>query len=121
MKNGRNDSAPLLLSGTTFSIRFALLILGSARSHYAAPRKPNMRKAQTKGQKSAVELPPDIAQSRLLDSNQAAALLGFSLAHLRRLYRAGKTPRPVKINGRKVGWPASQLLHFIAARAGEGD
>ncbi len=67
-----------------------------------------------------VELPPDLARNRLLDSSQAAAFLGYSLAHFRRLYRTGKVPAPVKINGRKVGWPAWQLLNLASGRVGEG-
>ncbi len=69
-----------------------------------------------KTQPSPVTLPPDLARNRLLDSGQAAVLCGYSLAHWRRLYRTGKVPAPVKINGRKVGWPAGKLLDFLAAQ-----
>jgi len=75
---------------------------------------------KTKPKPEPVELPPDLARNRLLDSTKAAALLGYSLAHFRRLYRTGKIPAPVKINGRKTGWPAWQLLDLASGRTGEG-
>ena len=61
-------------------------------------------------------LPPDLHRNRLIDAPAAAAMLGYSLAHFRRLYRAGKTPAPVRVNGRKVGWPASVLMDFVVPR-----
>lgn len=64
-----------------------------------------------------IELPPDLHRNRLIDAPTAAAMLGYSLAHFRRMYRAGKTPPPVRLNGRKVGWPASVLQDFVAPRS----
>ncbi len=61
-----------------------------------------------------VVLPPMLERNRLLDVFQMADLLGFSVAHIRRLYRTGKLPAPVRIGGRKVGWPA----HVAAALTG---
>lgn len=69
-----------------------------------------------KSEPKTIELPPDLHRNRLIDAPTAAAMLGFSLAHFRRLYRAGKTPPPVRVNGRKVGWPASVLQDFVAPR-----
>ena len=61
-----------------------------------------------------VTLPPALERNRILDVFQLADLLGFSVAHVRRLYRTGKLPAPVRIGGRKVGWPA----HVAAALTG---
>ena len=62
------------------------------------------------------DLPPDLKHNRLVGAEPAAAMLGYSVAHFRRLYRAGKIPAPVKINGRKVGWPASVLQNLVTSR-----
>ncbi len=78
-----------------------------------------MPQAHDKTQNSPVTLPPDLARNRLLDSGQAAAFCGYSLAHWRRLYRTGKVPAPVKINGHKTGWAAGTLLDFVSSRTGE--
>lgn len=72
-----------------------------------------------KASKSApVELSPDLARNRLLDSSKAATLLGYSVPHFRRLCRAKVVPTAVRINGRKMGWPVGVLLDFIASRVG---
>lgn len=68
-----------------------------------------------------VQFSPDIARSRVLSSADAAALAGFSLAHFRRLYRAGKVPKPIKISDRKLGWQAGPFTDWLAARAVESD
>ncbi len=64
-----------------------------------------------------VTLPPMLERNRLLDVFQMADLLGFSVAHIRRMYRTGKLPAPVRVGGRKVGWPA----HVAAALTGSPD
>ena len=61
-----------------------------------------------------VTLPAALERNRLLDVFQMADLLGFSVAHVRRMYRTGKLPAPVRIGGRKCGWPA----HVAAALTG---
>lgn len=66
--------------------------------------------------KPPIALPAALERSRLLDSAQSAAMLNYSLAHFRRLYQAGKLPPPVRINGRKMGWPAGVLIDFMTAR-----
>ncbi len=60
-----------------------------------------------------VVLPAFLERSRLLDVHQFAAVLGFSVAHTRRLYQTGKLPAPVRINGRKVGWPAHVAMKLV--------
>jgi predicted DNA-binding transcriptional regulator AlpA len=62
-------------------------------------------------------LPPDIGRQRVLNSQQAAQICGFSLPHWRRLYRVGKVPKPLQIGDRKLGWRAGDLLDWLAAKA----
>lgn len=66
-----------------------------------------------------VKLPDHLERIRLLNVEQLAALLGFSVQHTRRLYRAGKLPAPVKINGRKCGWPANVAAKLVGAPEAE--
>lgn len=65
----------------------------------------------------SVALPASLERDRLIDSAQAAALLGFSLPHFRRLYRAGKVPRPIQIGERKLGWKAGVLSDWLAGKS----
>ena len=51
-----------------------------------------------------VTLPPALERNRLLDVFQMADLLGFSVAHVRRMYRTGKLP-----GARPHRWPQVRL------------
>ena len=83
----------------------------------ALPKSPQVKLGQADGIKAApVALPSGMERNRLLDSAQSAALFGYSLAHFRRLYKAGKVPSPIQINNHKMGWPAGVLLDFLAER-----
>jgi predicted DNA-binding transcriptional regulator AlpA len=62
-------------------------------------------------------LPPDLGRNRVLDAEASAAYWGISLPHWRRLYRAGKVPRPIKIGERKLGWRIGDLADGLANRA----
>ena len=64
---------------------------------------------------SLTTLPLALDRVRIIGTKQAAEALGFSVAHLRRLYRAGKLPKPVRIAGRKLGWSAGSLVDLIAS------
>lgn len=59
----------------------------------------------------------DLGRCRILDAEASAAFWGVSLAHWRRLYRAGKVPRPIKIGERKLGWRIGDLTDALAQRA----
>jgi len=61
-----------------------------------------------------VTLPAMLERNRLINVKQMSELTGFSVAHIRRLYRTGKFPTPVRIGGRSVAWPA----HVAAALTG---
>lgn len=62
---------------------------------------------------SSPSLPPILDRARIVGAKQAAEALGFSVAHLRRLYRTGKFPKPVRIGGHKIGWSAGVIADVI--------
>jgi predicted DNA-binding transcriptional regulator AlpA len=62
-------------------------------------------------------LPPDLGRNRVLDSRKSAEFWGVSLPHWRRLYRAGKVPRPIRIGDRKYGWRVGDLIDGLTERA----
>jgi predicted DNA-binding transcriptional regulator AlpA len=66
---------------------------------------------------SLLSLSPGIERHRILNSAQACAFWGVSLPHWRRLYWAGKVPKPIKIGDRKLGWRASDLIDALAERS----
>jgi predicted DNA-binding transcriptional regulator AlpA len=61
-------------------------------------------------------LPLEISRQRILSSAEAAEFVGLSLPHWRRLYRAGKVPRPLQIGERKLGWRIGDLVDFLDAK-----
>ena len=63
-------------------------------------------------------LPPEMARTRVVGAAEAAAFCGFSVHHWRRLNRAGKVPKPVRLSGSKLGWQQGALVDFITQRAG---
>jgi Predicted transcriptional regulator len=66
------------------------------------------------------KLPPDLAVNRVLNTAEAAALLNFSIPHLRRLYRRGIIPPPIRLSSRKLGWKAQDLVTWLNTRSREG-
>ena len=58
-------------------------------------------------------LPAFLDRHRILSVKQTAELLGFSVAHLRRMYRTGRVPKPQQIGGRKLGWPAGVIIDIV--------
>ena len=60
-------------------------------------------------------LPADLARHRVLDTAQSAPFCGFSVPHRRRLYRAGKLPKRVRLSSRKYGWRIGDLIDLIEA------
>ena len=63
-----------------------------------------------------VQVPSFMDRHRILGVKQAAEALGFSLPHLRRLYRTGKIPKPQAIGERKLGWPAGVIMDISAGK-----
>jgi predicted DNA-binding transcriptional regulator AlpA len=64
-------------------------------------------------------LPENLARERILDTTQTAEMYGVSVVSLRRLYRAEKIPKPIKIGERKLGWKAGTVIDDIEARASQ--
>jgi predicted DNA-binding transcriptional regulator AlpA len=62
-------------------------------------------------------LPTELSRQRVLNSSEAAMFVGLSLPHFRRLYRAGKVPRPLQLGERKLGWRIGDLVDHLAAKA----
>jgi predicted DNA-binding transcriptional regulator AlpA len=62
----------------------------------------------------STQLPEFLDRHRILNVRQMAEVLGFSVPHLRRLYRSGKVAAPTKIGGRKLGWPAGVAIDMTA-------
>ena len=70
--------------------------------------------------KNLSSLSPGIERNRILNSDQASEFWGVSKSHWRRLYRADKVPRPIKIGDRKLGWRACDLILELEARSDLG-
>jgi len=64
-------------------------------------------------------LPADLSDKRVLSTSNAAALCGLSVREWERLRAAGKTPPPVSLGSRKLGYQVQDLLAWIDARKRE--
>ena len=51
--------------------------------------------------------------AELLNEREAAAMLGVSGRHLRRMADGGKAPRPVRLGG-AVRWRRAELMRWLA-------
>jgi predicted DNA-binding transcriptional regulator AlpA len=63
----------------------------------------------------STQLPDFLDRHRIVSVKQMAVVLGFSVAHLRRLYRSGQILPPTKIGARKLGWPAGVAIDLTAS------
>jgi predicted DNA-binding transcriptional regulator AlpA len=63
----------------------------------------------------STQVPEFLDRNRILNVKRMAEVLGFSVAHLRRLYRNGKIPAPTKIGERKLGWPAGVVIDLTSS------
>ena len=62
------------------------------------------------------DLPPELAQKRVLGTSQAAAFVGMSVRAWERLRADGKTPAAVQLGTRRLGYTAESLIAWIADR-----
>ena len=60
--------------------------------------------------------PFDRERAKVLGSAEAAAFIGLSLPHFRRLYRLGKVPKGIQVGERKLGWQVGVLADFLDAK-----
>ena len=65
--------------------------------------------------RSPKRLPDELERNRFVTPAQAAEFSGFSLPHIRRLYRTGQMPPPICLSGRKLGWKLGTLLAWVDA------
>jgi predicted DNA-binding transcriptional regulator AlpA len=61
-------------------------------------------------------LPPELSRSRALGCKEAAELLGVSMPTLRRMYRTGAMPAPIKLTDRLLAWQAGVLCDWLASK-----
>jgi predicted DNA-binding transcriptional regulator AlpA len=59
-------------------------------------------------------LPPELADRRVLTARQAAAFVGLSLVHWRRV-----APPPVMLSTRRQGWVLADIINWIDERRGQ--
>ncbi|WP_457091745.1 helix-turn-helix transcriptional regulator [Microvirga sp. P5_D2] len=57
-----------------------------------------------------------ISHHKVMNTAEAAAFLGFSVPHFRRLYRSGSVPLPIQLSTRKLGWRTGDLIDWVTAR-----
>ena len=73
-------------------------------------------RAQSVGRKRPLpSLPTALDGNRILSVGQMAALLGVSIATIRRMYRRGALPGAIRIGERRIGWRAKDALAAQAA------
>ena len=58
---------------------------------------------------------------RILSSYDVDALVPYSMAQIRRLERAGKFPKRLRLGPCRVGWLADEIASWIEARAADRD
>ena len=59
------------------------------------------------------QLPPALADDRVVGTADAAAYCNFCVSHFRALYRSGRAPAPIKLSERKLGWRISTLKAWV--------
>jgi predicted DNA-binding transcriptional regulator AlpA len=62
------------------------------------------------------DLPPGIAEKRILGTAAAAAFVGVSVPTWERLRAAGKAPPAVRLSDRRNGYQVAALIAWIEAR-----
>lgn len=60
-----------------------------------------------------VDIPQSVSGRQLLDTQQAAKVSGYSVAHFRYLAKQGVAPAPVRLSARKLGWRVSDLNRWV--------
>ena len=69
-------------------------------------------------ERSDGKLPPSLADNQLISLRQLAQVMNLSEVQTRRLVKAGKTPPPVRISARKLGFRTGAVRQFIDTKAG---
>jgi excisionase family DNA binding protein len=66
----------------------------------------------------AAEPKPDPTKDGTLTAKDVAAALGVDRRELRRLVAAGEFPAPMKVGRRRIRWPRSDLMAYLARPRG---
>ena len=66
-------------------------------------------------------IPAGFDRLRRIGVEQLASLTGYSVPHIRRLYRTGKIPMPTSVGGRKLSWPAGIAMDLLAPTVNEAN
>lgn len=82
----------------------------------ATPIAPRSRAAR----EAACEMPPALIDEMVLPTVQAAKLCGYSTVGWRKLVKAGKTPKPVRLSARRLGWRTGDLRSWLKAKEDDG-
>ena len=53
---------------------------------------------------------------QILNKVETASLIGVSVSTLDRMVKRGDFPKPLRLSLRRVGWPLSVVLSWIASR-----
>jgi predicted DNA-binding transcriptional regulator AlpA len=61
-------------------------------------------------------LPAELGRERIVDNATAAKFVGISLPHWNRLRYQGKTPKPVRLGDRKLGYSIGSLIDHAKAK-----
>jgi predicted DNA-binding transcriptional regulator AlpA len=77
---------------------------------------PARAEAMMRAETTLNNLPSDLGRRRILNAVEASRYWGVSLAHWRRMYRAGAVPKPIQISERRVGWRIGALADALDAR-----
>ena len=84
----------------------------------AASRAEKQRGKLRRRVKAAARAPPELGYDpdRLISPRQLAEMTGYSLLHIRRLYRTGRLPRPLPIfdGSNRLAWKAAVILPRLA-------
>ena len=71
---------------------------------------------ESKSDEVGTIIPLELMGERVVSTAIAAALLGYSEIHLRRLAKRKMIPSPIRIGERKLGWRVAHLLAFLDSK-----
>ena len=72
-----------------------------------------------KVQGGVIELPAELLRERVLGIRETAAFLGCSVMTVRRQYRTGGMPPPIRISDRLLGFRVGTLIDLLTAKNSE--
>jgi predicted DNA-binding transcriptional regulator AlpA len=76
------------------------------------PKQPTVFKQTWAGKVPAI---PGVDFDPVLGTDEAAEYCGYSISHWRALVRGARSPPPIRISDRKLGWRLSLLNEWLRA------